>query len=52
MKKASKILDVHIRALQKWDKQGKMRRVRTAGGKRRVPKSEIKRILLWGRHTS
>ncbi|RLI98217.1 MAG: IS607 family transposase [Candidatus Aenigmatarchaeota archaeon] len=45
MKEASKLLGVHIRTIQKWDKQGKIRCVRTVGGKRRVPESEIKRIL-------
>ena len=45
MKEASKLLGVHIRTIQKWDKEGKIRCVRTVGGKRRVPESEIKRIL-------
>jgi len=45
MREASEILGVHIRTLQKWDKQGKIRCVRTVGGKRRVPESEIKRLL-------
>jgi len=45
MKEASEILGVHIRTLQKWDREGKIRCVRTVGGKRRVPESEIKRIL-------
>ncbi|RLG60340.1 IS607 family transposase [Candidatus Geothermarchaeota archaeon] len=45
MKEASKLLGVHIRTIQKWDKEGKIRCVRTIGGKRRVPESEIKRIL-------
>jgi len=45
MKEASEILGVHIRTLQKWDKAGKIHCVRTVGGKRRVPESEIKRIL-------
>jgi len=45
MKEASEILGVHVRTLQKWDKEGKIRCVRTVGGKRRVPESEIKRIL-------
>jgi len=45
MKEASEILGVHIRTLQKWDKEGKIRCVRTVGGKRRVPESEIKRLL-------
>ncbi|RLG59100.1 IS607 family transposase [Candidatus Geothermarchaeota archaeon] len=45
MKEASKLLGVHIRTIQKWDREGKIRCVRTIGGKRRVPESEIKRIL-------
>ena len=45
MKEASNLLGVHIRTIQKWDKEGKIRCVRTVGGKRRVPESEIKRIL-------
>jgi len=45
MREASEILGVHIRTLQKWDEEGKIRCVRTVGGKRRVPESEIKRIL-------
>ena len=45
---ASKILDVSVRRLQIWDKEGKIRCVRTVGGRRRIPESEIKRILgLW-----
>ena len=45
MKEASKLLGVTVRTIQGWDKEGKIRRVRTVGGKRRVPESEIKRIL-------
>ena len=45
MKEASKLLGVTIRTIQRWDKEGKIRCVRTVGGKRRVPESEIKRIL-------
>ena len=45
MKEASKLLGVHIRTIQKWDREGKIRCVRTLGGKRRVPESEIRRIL-------
>jgi len=45
MKEASEMLGVHIRTLQKWDEEGKIHCVRTVGGKRRVPESEIKRIL-------
>jgi len=36
---------VSVRTIQRWDKEGKIRCVRTIGGKRRVPESEIRRIL-------
>ena len=45
MKEASKLLGVHVKTIQKWDREGKIKCVRTVGGKRRVPESEIKRIL-------
>ncbi|AFK21822.1 IS607 family transposase [Pyrococcus sp. ST04] len=45
LKEASKILGVTVKTLQNWDKQGKIRVVRTPGGRRRIPESEIKRIL-------
>ena len=45
MKEASEMLGVNVRTLQRWDEEGKIHCVRTVGGKRRVPESEIKRIL-------
>ncbi|NJE13563.1 IS607 family transposase, partial [Thermococcus sp. LS2] len=45
LKEAAKILGVTVKTLQNWDKQGKIRVVRTVGGRRRIPESEIKRIL-------
>jgi len=45
MKEASKLLGVHVKTIQKWDREGKIKCVRTIGGKRRVPETEIKRIL-------
>ena len=45
MKEACELLGVHIKTLQKWDREGKIKCVRTIGGKRRVPESEIKQIL-------
>ncbi|AEF96161.1 IS607 family transposase [Methanotorris igneus] len=45
MKEACELLGVHIKTLQRWDREGKIKCVRTVGGKRRVPESEIKRIL-------
>lgn len=38
-------MGVHVSTIQRWDRQGKIRVVRTAGGKRRIPESEIQRLL-------
>jgi len=38
------LLGLHPRTIQKWDKQGKIRAVRTPGGRRRIPESEIRRL--------
>jgi len=45
MKEAKKFLGVTTRTIQRWDKSGKIKVVRTIGGRRRIPESEIKRIL-------
>jgi putative resolvase len=45
LKEAKKLLGVTTRTIQRWDKEGKIRVVRTLGGRRRMPESEIKRIL-------
>ncbi|MCD6254777.1 MAG: IS607 family transposase, partial [Deltaproteobacteria bacterium] len=45
MREAAKILGVSVRTIQRWDKAGKIRCIRTPGGRRRVPESEIRRIL-------
>jgi len=45
LKEAKKLLGVTTRTIQRWDKQGKIRVVRTVGGRRRIPESEIRRIL-------
>lgn len=42
---AAQKLGVHVSTIQRWDRQGKIRVVRTAGGKRRIPESEIQRLL-------
>jgi len=44
LKEAKKLLGVTTRTIQRWDKQGKIKVVRTIG-RRRIPESEIKRIL-------
>lgn len=45
VKKASEILGVHPKTIQKWDREGKIKTIRTPGGRRRIPESEIKRLL-------
>ncbi len=44
-KEASKLLGVSTRTIQRWDKQGLIKVVRTPKGRRRIPLSEVKRIL-------
>jgi excisionase family DNA binding protein len=44
MKEAKELLGVQTRAIQEWDRQGKIRTVRTVGGRRRIPESEILRL--------
>ena len=41
---AARLLGIHPQTLRAWDVQGKIRVVRTPGGKRRVPESEIRRL--------
>jgi putative resolvase len=45
LKEAKKLLGVTTKTIQRWDKEGKIRVVRTVGGRRRIPEGEIKRIL-------
>jgi len=45
IKEAKKLLGVTTWTIQQWDRQGKIRCVRTIGGCRRLPESEIK---FWG----
>jgi len=44
LKEACLLLCLHPRTIQKWDKQGKIRVVRTLGGRRRISESEIRRL--------
>ena len=46
MGEVAKILGVHPKTIQKWDREGKIRCIRTVGGRRRIPESEIKRIMV------
>ncbi len=45
VKQASEILGVHPKTIQKWDREGKIRIIKTPGGRKRIPESEIKRLL-------
>ncbi|MBS7617784.1 IS607 family transposase [Candidatus Bathyarchaeota archaeon] len=45
IKEAKKLLGVTTWTIQQWDRQGKIKCIRTVGGRRRVPESEIKRLL-------
>jgi excisionase family DNA binding protein len=44
-KEAGEILGVCTKTIQRWDKQGKIRCIRTPNNRRRIPESEILRIL-------
>lgn len=44
LSEACKRLGVHPNTLRKWDRQGKVRVVRTVGG-RRIPESEVERLM-------
>lgn len=44
LKEAKTLLGVCTKTIQRWDREGKIRCVRTPGGRRRVPESEILRI--------
>lgn len=45
IKEAKELLGVTTWTIQQWDREGKIKCVRTVGGRRRVPESEIKRLL-------
>jgi len=45
LKETKELLGVCTKTIQRWDKEGKIRCVRTPGNRRRVPESEILRIL-------
>ncbi len=44
VERAAKMLRAHPKTLRHWDEHGKVRVVRTPGGKRRIPESEIRRL--------
>ncbi len=44
MKEAKELLGVSTKTIQNWDKAGIINVVRTPGGRRRIPLSEVERI--------
>jgi len=44
-KEACEKLGIHIRTLQRWDNEGVLKAVRTPNGRRKIPQSEIDRLL-------
>jgi len=45
IKEAKTRLGVTTKTIQRWDREGKIKVVRTLGGRRRIPESEVRRIL-------
>jgi excisionase family DNA binding protein len=48
LKEACEFLGVSPQTIRRWEKAGKIRCVRTLGGQRRVPESEINRLQTLG----
>jgi excisionase family DNA binding protein len=46
VKEACAALKIHPNTLRRWEKSGKIKVLRTAGGKRRIPESEVRRLLI------
>jgi len=45
VKEVAEILGVHPKTVQKWAREGKIKVVYTVGGRRRIPESELRRLL-------
>ena len=45
LQEACRRLGIHPNTLRKWDKQGKIMVVRTVGGRRTIPESELERLM-------
>ena len=41
----SRLLGVSVKTIRRWDKSGRIKCFRTVGGKRRIPESEVNRLL-------
>lgn len=44
IKDAKQLLGVKTRTIQQWDREGKLKVIRTLGGRRRIPESEILKL--------
>jgi len=44
LQEAQSFLGVNTKTIQKWDREGKIKIIRTIGVRRRVPLSEIERL--------
>ena len=42
---AASVLGVRVETLRRWERAGKLKTIRTAGGQREVPASEVARLL-------
>jgi len=49
---AAKLLGVRVETLRRWERDGKLRTVRSAGGQREVPAEEVARLLAERRASS
>jgi len=45
IKEVAELLGVHPKTVQKWAREGKIKVVYTVGGRRRIPESELKKLL-------
>jgi len=45
LKETCKLLGIHPNTLRRWEKEGKIRVVRTPKGRRRIPESEVNRLM-------
>lgn len=49
---AAEMLGVSVESLRRWEKDGRLRVVRTSGGQRQVPLTEVQRLLAERRRAS
>ena len=45
MREAAATLGVHVQTIRNWDEVGKIRTIRSPGGQRKIPHSEIERMM-------